>query len=495
VRRDAIESIAANKGRSGVFSIRVRTAASRLPTLGAAVNDARQSSPKRCLENRGVQYDVGRQGVSPSVKITRTPSRPIRVPIHAFGPYQRVSARRPRGWLRHYAGVLAPDGLLATRLSLERDSGERLRRLSGTIADRAWGARSRPRMRALIAAPGGRLRWREAPCPPPPGPYGAVVHPIAASTCDMDCPVLLGATQIPLPLHPGHECVADVLSVGDQVTTVAPGDRVIVPFQINCGACSPCLAGLTGSCTGVPPLSMYGFGFAGGQWGGAFADELAVPYADAMLVALPDGVDPAAAASVADNVCDAYRHIGPHIAGVLARDPDASVLVVGSIGRRSLFTPSCPLYTGLIARAMGARNVYFADARPGVRGHAERLGMQAVHPRELRRMPPFPLVADVSVDGLRTALESTGPDGTCSSSGGLHRHARIPFLQMYVRNATLHVGRTHVRALIPAVLDLMANGGLRPETVTTNVSALDQAPRVLREHLRDTTSVKTVLVA
>jgi alcohol dehydrogenase len=311
----------------------------------------------------------------------------------------------------------------------------------------------------------------------------------------MDCPVMLGATQIPLPLHPGHECVAEVLSVGHKVMAVAPGDRVIVPFQINCGACPPCLAGYTGSCLGVPPLSMYGFGFAGGHWGGAFSDQLSVPFADAMLVALPDGVDPAAAASVADNVCDAYRHIGPHLPRVLASDPDAPVLIVAAVGKRSLFTPSCPLYTGLIARAMGARTVCFADTRPSVRAHAERLGMQALHPRKLRRMPPFPLVADVSVDGLRTALESTAPDGICSSSGGLHRHARIPFLQMYIRNATLHVGRTHVRALIPDVLTLITESGLQPETVTTTVAALDDAPRVLHEHLLNGDSVKTVLVA
>jgi len=350
-------------------------------------------------------------------------------------------------------------------------------------------------MRALAAAPGATLRWREVPAPPPPGPLGAVVNPIASSTCDMDCPVLLGATQIPLPLHPGHECVAEVLSVGSRVMTLRPGDRVIVPFQINCGACLACHTGHTGSCPGVPPLSMYGFGLIGGHWGGAFADELAVPYADAMLVALPDGIDPAAAASVADNVCDAYRHIGPHLPAVLAADPDASVLVVGAVGKRSLFTPSCPLYTGLIARAMGARAVYFDDNRSGVRAHAERLGMRAIHPRKLRRMAPFPLVADVSVDGLPTALRSTAPDGVCSSSGGLHRHARIPFLQMYIRNSTLHVGRTHVRALIPDVLELMTAGGLRPETVTTTVAALDDAPRVLREHLLDSHSVKTVLLA
>jgi alcohol dehydrogenase len=409
---------------------------------------------------------------------------------------RRSPRRRPRGWVRHYAGMLTPDAATATRVSLERDAGERLRLLGATIADHGWGgARSRPRMRALVAAPGGKLRWRAVATPPPPGPLGAIVHPIAASTCDMDCPVMLGATQIPLPLHLGHECVAEVLSIGEQVKTVRPGDRVIVPFQINCGECGPCRAGHTASCTSVPPLSMYGFGAGTGHWGGAFSDELRVPYADAMLVGLPDGIDPAAAASVADNVCDAYRHVGPHLPGLLAENPNAEMLIVAAAGERSLFTPSCPLYTGLIALAMGARNVYFADGRARVRAHAEGLGMRALHPRELRHKDPFPLVADVSGDGLAQALRSTAPDGICSSSGGLHRGARIPFLQMYIRNATLHVGRTHARAVIPQVLELMTRGALLPERVTTTVAALDDAPSVLREHFLGGESVKTVLRA
>jgi alcohol dehydrogenase len=379
---------------------------------------------------------------------------------------------------------------------LERDAGERLRLLGAAVADRSWGgARARPRMRALVAAPGGRLRWRSVATPPPPGPLGAIVHPLAASTCDMDCPVMLGATQILLPLHLGHECVAEVLSVGEQVRTVRPGDRVVVPFQINCGSCPRCKAGYTGSCTTVPPLSMYGFGIGTGHWGGAFSDELRVPYADAMLVPLPAGVDPAAAASVADNVCDAYRHIGPHLPGLLATDPDAEVLIIAAVGERSLFTPSCPLYTGMIALAMGARHVYFADSRAHVRALAEVLGMKALHPRELRRRQPFPLVADVSVDGLGRALASTAPDGICSSSGGLHRQVKIPLLQMYIRNATLHVGRTHVRVLIPAVLELMRKGDLHPERVTTTVASLDEAPSVLREHFLGGESIKTVLLA
>jgi alcohol dehydrogenase len=403
---------------------------------------------------------------------------------------------RPRGWLRHYAGFLTPNAAAAMPVLLERDRAQRLRRLGASIGD---GARqhlrpTRPRMRSLQVAPGARLRFRDVPVPAPPGPDGAIVHPIAASTCDLDCGIALGATQFALPLHLGHECVAEVLAVGERVGTVRPGDRVIVPFQINCGTCAPCRAGRTGSCERVPPTSMYGMGLAGGLWGGAFADQLAVPFADAMLVPLPEGVDPVAAASVADNVCDAYRHIAPHLPALLEADPDAEVLIVAAIDPRTPFGSSAPLYTGLLARAFGARNVTLADARPDVRAHAERLGLNALHPRKLRRRAPATLVVDATVEDLQVALSNTAADGICSSLGGFHRSTQVPLLQMYVRNVTLHIGRTHTRQLIPEVLDLMLDGRLHPESVITSVASLDDAPLALREHFLGG-GVKTVLTA
>jgi alcohol dehydrogenase len=406
------------------------------------------------------------------------------------------SRPRPRGWLRHYAGFLTPDTAAATPVLLERDRVQRLRRLGTTVGDRAGQRvrRTRPRMRTLQVAPGARLRWRDVPAPAPPGPDGAVVHPIACSTCDVDCGIALGAGPFPLPLHLGHECVAEVLAVGERVRTVKPGDRVIVPFQINCGACPDCRAGRTGSCTGVPPASMYGMSLVGGLWGGAFADELPVPFADAMLVALPEGIDPVAAASVADNVCDAYRHIAPYLPALLEENSEAEVLILAALHRHTPFGSSTPLYAGLIARAFGARNVSLVDARPAVRAHAERLGLNALTPRELRRRAPAPLVVDATVSDLGVALSHTAADGICSSLGGFHRSASVPLVRMYVRNATLHIGRTHTRHLIPKVLELMLDDRLHPERVITSVGALDDAPRVLREQFLGG-GVKTVLTA
>jgi alcohol dehydrogenase len=392
--------------------------------------------------------------------------------------------QRPRGWLRHYAGFLTPTAAAAMPVLLERDSKQRLSRLTATIGDRASQRRqpTRPRMRALQVTPGARLNWRDVPAPAAPAPDGAVVHPIATSTCDLDCPLALGATQFALPLHLGHECVAEVLSVGENVSVAKPGDRVIVPFQISCGTCTACLAGRTGSCTSVVVAAAYGMGLATGHYGGAFSDQLAVPYADAMLVPLPPSIDPAAAASLADNVCDAYRHIAPHLPTLLEADPSSEILILAAMNARATFSASNPLYTGLIARALGARNVQLVDARANVRAHAERLGLGSLHPRQLRRRAAAPLVVDMTTEKLGLAISHTAPDGICTSAGSLHRSASIPTLQMYVRNITLHLGRVHARSLIPQVLELMLDGRLAPETVTTTLAPLDEAPTALREH-------------
>jgi alcohol dehydrogenase len=407
----------------------------------------------------------------------------------------RRRARRPRGWMRHYGSLLSPRAAGAIPLAFERNAGQRVQRGAVTLGD-GFTQRvrpTRPKMRVLAASPGGRLRWREAPAPRSPKPDGAIVRPIAVATCDIDCPLVMGTTPLTLPLHLGHECVAEVLAVGERVRTVNPNDKVIVPFQINCGLCLACVAGQTGNCESVPPLSMYGMGVLAGHWGGAFSDELAVPYADAMLVALPADVDPVAAASLADNVCDAYRHLAPHLPALLKEDRDAEVLILGALDRRSPFGGSVPLYAALIARAYGARNVTFADERPVVRALAKQLGFEVKRPRRLRGRSA-PLVVDASIDGLATALSHVAHDGVCSSSGSFDHAAKVPALHMYIRNVTLHFGRTHARALVPGVLDLMADHGLRPQDVVTSVAPLDDAPAALRKHF-DGGGVKLVLTA
>ena len=401
-----------------------------------------------------------------------------------------------RWWLRQARALADPAGPVAGRIMFEREAEQRVRRLRAAFADatRQRVRPSRPRMRALTLMPGGRLRWRSVPAPPLPGPLGAVVRPLAVATCDLDRPMGLGATPFLTPLHFGHEFVAEVLTVGSDVAECRPGQRVVVPFQISCGACAACSAGRTGNCETVPPIAMYGFGVSGGHWGGAVADELAVPYADGMLVPLRQGIEPAAVASLADNIPDGYRHVAPHLPGLLAAGHPPRMIVVGAQSKRHLFTASVGLYAGLVARALGVSEVTVIDARADVRAQAEGLGLAAVTPKQARGLAPAPLVADISATpaGLYRALELTAPDGICSSAGSLHALSRIPTASMFGRNATLIIARSHARALIPGVLALIAEGKLAPERVTTVLAPMDDAAVALNDHLRGG-STKTVI--
>ncbi|WP_225729064.1 MULTISPECIES: zinc-binding dehydrogenase [unclassified Nocardia] len=412
-------------------------------------------------------------------------------------PISDQHRHRARGYVRHLATLLGPDTAAGMRVALSRDAGPRLSRGYRLAVDsiRERWRPTRERMRALTVSPGGRVYWRDVPVPPPPAPGGAIVHPIAVTTCDLDRPLALGMSPLPLPLCPGHECVAEVVSIGDGVRTVAPGDRVVVPCQISCGTCTSCAKGDTAHCLSVPPVSMYGLGVTTGSWGGALSDLLAVPYADAMLVPLPDGISPAAAAGLGDNVSDAYRRIAPHAAGLLARGDDARVLILCELGRRPPYGTGLALSTGLVAKALGLTDVHLVDRRPALRRQAEELGIQAHSPDELTKLPLAPLVVEATGtrSGMATAIRHTAPDGDCTSIGTLHSGITIPTSLMYLRDISLHIGLPPARTLIPDVLDLMTSGRFHPEHVITDEGSLDDAENTMRRYIFGD-SVKTVFV-
>src|ERR1700684_4546542 len=200
-------------------------------------------------------------------------------------------------------------------------------------------------MRQLVYAGAHELEWRGGPAPSLGSDRAALVRPIAVATCDLDALIVAGISPFPAPFPIGHECVAEVIDIGDAVTTIVPGQLVSVPFQISCGECAPCRRGRTGNCSSVPFMSTYGFGPSVERWGGFLSDLVCVPYADEMLVPVPAGLEPASVASASDNISDAWRAVAPQ----LAEAPGAPVLVVGGAGPGSI-----GLYAVALALALGA---------------------------------------------------------------------------------------------------------------------------------------------
>src|SRR6201997_2530604 len=188
-------------------------------------------------------------------------------------------------------------------------------------------------MRQLMFEEPGRYAWRDAPDPTISAPKQALVRPVAVACCDLDIGVAAGVLPMPPGHAVGHEGIAEVVAVGDAVSGVRVGDRVVVPFQLSCGTCRECRRGVTSSCGSLPLMAMYGLGpLAGLDGGGVMSDRVLVPYADAMLIPLPAPVDPIAVASLSDNIPDGGRAIGPFQAELAGIAPaDRRVLVIGRL--------------------------------------------------------------------------------------------------------------------------------------------------------------------
>jgi threonine dehydrogenase-like Zn-dependent dehydrogenase len=329
-------------------------------------------------------------------------------------------------------------------------------------------------MRQLTIEEAGRYAWREVPDPKITAPEQALVRPLMVACCDLDVGVVQGRIPMPPGHAVGHEGLAEVVAVGDDVAGVRVGDRVVVPFQISCGDCRECRRGVTGSCGSVPLMAMYGMApIAGHDGGGFMADAVVVPYADAMLIPVPDTVDPIAIASLSDNIPDGWRTIAPFNAELAGLDPaDRRVLVVGRL--------SIGLYAAAFAAGLGF-HVDYVDTDAHRLAVAEKLGA-AVHDlaKPNKTWDPYPVTVHTSADPslLAATLRVTWPDGVCTDTGAYFQPTvEVPLLAMYTRGVRFVTGRVSARAVIPEILELLA-GGCDLSPVVDRVVPWEDAPSV-----------------
>jgi alcohol dehydrogenase len=332
-------------------------------------------------------------------------------------------------------------------------------------------------MRQLTFLSPGKLEWRDVAAPRLEADTDALVKPLVVARCDLDLYIAAGVVNYPGPFAFGHETVARVVEAGPR-SGVSPGDLVVVPFQLSCGRCSACRRGWTNSCEAYPFGAAYGLKpTSGTEFGGALSDLMRVPFADHMLVPLPAGVDPLAAASVSDNIADGWRAVGPQ----LEAQPGASVLVVGGLAQ------SVGLYAAGAAVALGAGRVLYLDDNPDRRARAEAMGAQA-EPLALgegrRPEPQFEIVVEAAgdADALGFAIRSCAPNGSLTSvSIHLGATTPIPLTRAYYKGLTLQTGRVQSRPTFPLALACMACGSFHPERVTHRVLPFSEAAEAMTD--------------
>lgn len=302
-----------------------------------------------------------------------------------------------------------------------------------------------------------------------------LIDPIVATIC--------GRVPFQGPFGIGHECVAQVIAVGDAVS-LRPGQVVVVPWAVSCGSCSECCRGLTAKCstTRASTLAAFGFEPASGPWGGMVTDELRVPFANHMLVPVPEGVDPLRVAPASDNLADAWRCVVPP----LRRRPDGRVLILGGAGQ------SIGLYAAGLAVRHGAEVVDYVDDRHERLEIAEKLGARVHRVAKKRKRSTADIPRrdyDIAVEGTASAagvdaaLRSLAPGGICQPVGYyLPPGTKVPLMHMYANDATLKIGISNVRPILPKLLDFVASTGFPAEQVTTVSADWDDTPEAYAAH-------------
>ncbi|MFI7893654.1 Zn-dependent alcohol dehydrogenase [Streptomyces sp. CACIS-1.16CA] len=208
------------------------------------------------------------------------------------------------------------------------------------------------------------------------GPGKVKLRIRATGLCHSDVSAMSGVLPQPAPFIPGHEGAGEVVDVGDGVTGLSAGDRVLVCWLPACGECPSCKRGQTQLClagfmnAGTPNFKRPGgdvFGFAGT---GTFTEEVVVGAGCA--VPIPDDVPFEIAALIG---CGVTTGLGAAI-NTAQVEAGSSVAVIGCGG--------VGISTIQGARVRGAAQIVAVDPVASRREAALRFGAtEAVAPDEL----------------------------------------------------------------------------------------------------------------
>lgn len=319
----------------------------------------------------------------------------------------------------------------------------------------------------------GGFELCEKPRPQLLDPRDAIVRVTLGSICTSDLHIKHGSVPRAVPgITVGHEMVGVVEQLGSAITSLSPGNRVVVNVETFCGECFFCRHGYVNNCTDPHGGWALGCRIDGGQ-----AEYVRVPYADCGLTLIPDGVSDEQALFVGDILATGFW--ATRISEV---SPDDTVLIIGA-GPTGICTLLCTLLKAprrIIVCEKSPERVQFVrehypqvlvttpgDCQNFVRLHSEHGGADVV------------IEVAGGDDTFRLAWECARPNAIVTVVALYDKPQVLPLPDMYGKNLTFKTGGVD-GCDCAEILRLIAEGQIDTTPLITHRFPLDRIDEAYR---------------
>jgi alcohol dehydrogenase len=324
-------------------------------------------------------------------------------------------------------------------------------------------------MKALVFGGPGEKAWDSVPDPGIQEPTDVIVKVDTTTICGTDLHILKG--DVPAVTEGrilGHEAVGTVVETGAAVSSLKPGDRVLVPAITSCGRCGPCKEGMAAHCEAVG-----GIGWIFGHLiDGVQAEFARVPFAETSVHAVPAGVSDQQVLFLADILPTGYE-IGVQNGRVKPGDTIA-VIGAGPVGLAAMMT-------GQIA---GAGRIIAVDLSDSRLKHAREFG--ATHTVLSGDDAEQQILEITGGAGVDVAMEAVGvpatfdlctrivrAGGTVANIGVHGAPTTLHLEELWIKNITITTGLVSGNT-VPTLLALARDGRIEAEKLGTHHFKLDQ---------------------
>jgi alcohol dehydrogenase len=324
-------------------------------------------------------------------------------------------------------------------------------------------------VKALVYHGPGQKSWDTVPDPSPAEPTDVVVQIDTTTICGTDLHILKG--DVPAVTDGrilGHEAVGTIVAVGSAVSSLALGDRVLVPAITSCGRCAYCKRAMPSHCQATGGIGwIFGHLIDGTQ-----AEYTRVPFAETSVHKVPEGVTDERVLFLADILPTGYE-VGVRNGRV---KPGDVVVVVGAgpVGLAAIQTASLS----------GAARIIAVEPAGSRREHALRFGADvaidatdADAEQQITALTDDGLGADVAIEAVGTpgtfdiCTRVVRPGGVIANIGVHGAPTTLHLEDLWIRNVTITTGLVD-GTTVPLLLQLVRSGKIAAELFGTHDFAL-----------------------